>query len=66
MIRLAPLLLLAACAGGVRPEAQTAADRCVNAERIVLAMEIGGAWQFSIDDARQTAAEICGGIDAQA
>lgn len=60
MTRLAPLilLLLPACAGGVVPEQQTPEQRCANAHRIVLAMEIGGAW--AIDQARQTAAEICG------
>lgn len=58
-MRLLPaLLLLAGCAGSIYPARQTIEDRCVNARRIVLAMEIGGAWTTA--QARQDMAEICG------
>lgn len=54
------LLLLAGCAGGIHPEQQTPAQRCVNADRIVLAMEIGGAWGFATEQARADADALCG------
>lgn len=54
------LLILAACAGSVMPSEQTVSERCTNAQRIVAAMRIGGAWGFAIEQAEQDAAEICG------
>lgn len=60
MTRLAILLILAACAGSIYPTQQTPFERCINADRIVAAMRIGGAWGFSIDQAARDADEICG------
>lgn len=57
-MRLLPLLLLAACAGSPYPSEQSAEDRCVNARRIVMAMEIGGAL-WGVEDARREAEGIC-------
>lgn len=57
-MRLLPLLLLAACAGSPYPSEQTPAERCENARRIVLAMEIGGAL-WGVEGARRDADAIC-------
>lgn len=59
-MRLLALLLLAGCAGSVLPGEQTPIERCTNAQRIVVAMRIGGAWGFAIEQAQADADEICG------
>ena len=59
-IVLLALATCAACAGSIYPTQQTVSERCVNADRIVAAMRIGGAWGWSVEQAARDADEICG------
>ena len=60
MTRLLPLLLaLSACAGSVYPSEQTPAERCENARRVVIAMDVTGAWGFAVEQAAREAEAVC-------